>query len=171
MRTHHATLVQIILALILFVTAFFTPAIRQFIFNHTHWMIIGVCIAGIFYLQTLKITSAGERRLKSKIKHQSQIIDNLLVSNSIQAKLLKDIALPELFERHADEFTARLYASGVTITELMNYGIDPNIIAHYELYYYIGKAKEQQELLSTSKKTNGDIINTPILKVVNDANC
>lgn len=170
MRTHRATLVQIILALILFITAAFTPAIRQFIFNHTQWMIIGVCITGIFYLQTLKITDAGERRLKSKIKQQSQIIDGLLMSNSIQAKLLKDIALPELFEMHADEFTARLYASGITITELMNYGIDPNIIAHYELYYYIGKAKEQQELLNAPKKTNGDIINTPILKVVNDAN-
>jgi hypothetical protein len=168
MRTHHATLMQIILALILFTTAAFTPAIRQFIFNHTHWLIIGVCSAGIFYLQTLKIARAGERRLKSKLKQQTQLIDNLLLSNAIQAKLLKDIALPELFDMHADEFTARLHASGITVSELMKYGIDPNIIAHYELYYYIGKAKEQQELLTAPKKTNGDMINTPILKIVNE---
>ena len=168
MRTHHATLMQLILALILITTTAFTPAIREFIFNHLKWMIIGICITGILYIQTLKIIYAGEKRLRNKIKHQSQIIDGLLISGSINAKLLKNIAIPELFERHSDEFIARLHASGITISELMNYGIDPTIIARYELFYYIGKAKEQQELLNVGKKTNGDIINTPILKEVNE---
>lgn len=170
MRTHRATVVQIVVSLILIITSVFTPAIRLLLFNHVQWIVIAMCVTGILYLQTLKIIYAGEKKLKAKIKHQSQLIDGLLHSNALNAGILKDIAIPELFKQNADEFIARLHASGISITELVNFGIDRNIIAHYELFYYIGKAREQQELLTNAKKLNGDttIGNTPIIKEISE---
>ena len=113
-------------------------------------------------MQTLKIINTGEKKLKGKMKHQAQLIDNLLLANSINARLLKEIAIPELFEHHTDEIISRMHASGLSLTELINFGIDRNIIAHYELVYYIGKAKEQQELLSAPKLLNEDVLNSQV---------
>jgi hypothetical protein len=142
MRTHFANVVQIILSLVLIVTSIFTPSIRIFLFNHLQWVIIGICITGILYVQILKAIYREGKRLRAKIRNQTQLIDTLLISSSIHGRILKDIAIPELFEQNADEFTSRLHASGISTRELVNLGIDRNIIAHYELYYYIGKAKE-----------------------------
>lgn len=169
MRTHFAILVQIILSLVLIVTSIFTPSIRIFLFNHLQWVIIGMCITGILYVQVLKSIYKEGKRLKTKIKNQSQLIDTLLISGSIHGRILKDIAIPELFEHNPDEFISRLHALGFGTSELINLGIDRKIIAHYELYYYIGKAKEQQELLNAHKKANIDepvINNTPIIKEI-----
>ena len=169
MRTHYATLVQIVLSLIFIVTSIATPSIRIFLFNHLQWVLIGICICGILYLQVLKVIYSEGRRLKTKIKNQSQLIDTLLMSGSIHGRILKDIVIPELFEHNADEFISRLHASGISTGELVNYGIDRKIIAHYELYYYIGKAKEQQELLNAHMKANTDepiITSTPVIKEI-----
>ena len=169
MRAHYATMVQIVLSLILTATSIFTPTIRIFLFNHLQWVVIGFCITGILYIQVLKAIYREGKRLKTKIKNQSQLIDTLLISGSIQGRILKEIVIPELFEHNADEFISRLHASGISTGELINYGIDRKIIAHYELYYYIGKAKEQQELLNAHKKANTDepiISNTPLIKEI-----
>ena len=169
MRMHFATVVQIILSLILIVTSIFTPAIRIFLFNHLQWVIIGICITGILYVQMLKAIYREGKRLRTKIRNQTQLIDTLLISSSIHGRILKHIAIPELFEQNADGFISRLHASGIGTSELINFGVDRNIIAHYELYYYIGKAKEQQEVLNTHKKVNTDepvISNTPIIKEI-----
>ena len=169
MRTRYAILVQIVLSLILIATSIVTPTIRKFLFNHLQWVIIGICIIGILYVQMLKVIYSEGKKLKAKIKNQSQLIDTLLISGSIHGRILKEIVIPELFEHNADEFIARLHASGISTGELINYGIDRKIIAHYELYYYIGKAKEQQELLNAHKKANTDdpiISNTPVIKEI-----
>jgi hypothetical protein len=169
MRTHYANLVQIVLSLILVAAAIVTPTIRIFLFNHLQWVIIGICITGILYVQVLKVIYGEGKRLKAKIKNQSQLIDTLLISGSLQGRILKDIVIPEMFERNADEFISKLHESGISTAELINFGIDRKIIAHYELYYYIGKAKEQQELLNAHKKANTDepmISNAPVIKEI-----
>src|SRR5438105_5432000 len=98
MKTAYATLVQIILAVILLFTSVLTPDIRQFVFNHLQFVVIGICITGILYVQTLKTINTKEKKLKGKIKYQSQLIENLLLANSINVRVLKDIAIPQLFE-------------------------------------------------------------------------
>jgi hypothetical protein len=166
MRPQQASLAQILLVFILIITLALTPAIREFIFNNKQWLIVGVCITGIVFLQMLKTLYSVEKRLKTKTKQQSELINTSLLSSSLNARLLKEYVLPELFEQNPDECIARLHACGISINDLKNIHIDQNIIARFELFYYLGKAKEQQELLNATKKTNGDIVNIPTIKEI-----
>ena len=166
MKPQQASLLQLILALILIVTCAFTPTIREFIFNNIQWLIVGVCITGIVFIQALKTIFEVDKQLKAKVKQQTQLLNALAKSNVISARILKDLLIPGLFEQNPDQFLAHLHACGIAINDLKNFGIDQTIIARYELFYYIGKAKEQQDIIYGGKKTNGDIVNTPTLKEI-----
>lgn len=165
MKPYQASLLQLFLALILFVTCAFTPAIREFIFNNMQWLIVGVCITGIVFLQALKTIFEVEKRVKAKVTQQTHLLNTIAKSNITSSRILKDILIPGLFEQNPDQFIAHLHACGIAIGDLKNFGIDQTIIARYELFYYIGKAKEQQDIIF-GKKTNGDIVNTPTLKEI-----
>ena len=164
MRPRYATRVQIVLSLILIVSCIFTPSIREFIFNNKIWLLVGACITGIVFIQGLKAMYEVEKRLKLKVKQQAQLLNIVLCENTFHTRLLKSAVIPELFEQNPDEFIARLHATGIAISDLKNFGVGEHIIARYELFYYMEKAKEQQDLLNATKKTNGDIANTPIVK-------
>jgi hypothetical protein len=166
MKPYQASLLQVILALIVIVTSAGTPAIREFIFNNMQWLIVVVCITGIVFIQALKAIFAVDKRLKAKVKQQTHLLNSLAKSNVISARILKDLLMPGLFEQNPDQFIAHLHACGIAISDLKDFGIDQSIIARYELFYYIGKAKEQQDIIYGSKKTNGDIVNTPTLKEI-----
>lgn len=166
MKPQHATLAQTVLVLILIVTCAYTPAIREFIFNNIQWLIVGICIIGIVFLQALKTIFEVDKQLKAKVKQQTQLLNTLAKSNVTSARILKDLLIPGLFEQNPDQFIAHLHTCGIAISDLKNFGIDQTIIARYELFYYIGKAKEQQEIINGSKKTNGDIVNIPTIKEI-----
>ncbi|THU35878.1 hypothetical protein FAM09_21020 [Niastella caeni] len=166
MRPQQATLAQIVLVLILILTIALTPAIREFIFNNKEWLIVVVCITGIVFIQALKTIYSAEKRLKSKIKQQTESLNASVLSGSFNSRLLKDFVIPELFEQNPDACIARLHACGISIHDMKSLQIDQNIIARLELFYYLGKAKEQQDLLNAAKKANGDTVNTPILKEI-----
>ena len=74
----------------------------------------------------------------------------------MNTRLVRDIAIPRLFEQNADDFVNQLHESGLTIPELSNYGFDKNIISQYELLYYLNKVKEKKDLLD--KPSNSAVI-------------
>lgn len=164
MRPSQATRVQIILSLLLIVICAFTPSIREFIFTHKLLLLVGACITGIVFMQGLKAVYQAERRIKLKARQQAQLLNIVICENDFHTRLLKSAVIPELFEQNPDEFIARLHATGIAIGDLKNFGVGEHIIARYELFYYMEKAKEQQDLLNATKKTNGDTVNTPIVK-------
>lgn len=165
MRPRYATPVQLLLALTVIITCAFIPTKwGSIIYHNRQWLIIGACITGILFIQVLKMLYEVEKKLKAKIKEQAQLLNSALLTNSFNARLLRDFVIPGLIEHNPDESISRLNDCGISINDLKNYGINPEIIASYELFYYIRKAKEQQDLLNAAKKTNGDMVNTPIIK-------
>jgi hypothetical protein len=156
--------VQLVLCLTLIVTCAITPSIRDFLYNNKSWLLVGACITGIVFIQGLKTIYTVEKRLKLKAKQQAQILNFVLGENAFHTRLLKSVIIPELFEQDPEEFIARLHATGIGISDLKKFGVGEHIIARYELFYYMEKAREQQDLLNTALNTNGDTVSTPIVK-------
>jgi hypothetical protein len=164
MRSHKASFIQGVLLLIILCTAVNTTGIRQLVFEHLQLFIIATCVAGIFYLQAHKLIRARERRLKEKIKDQSDLINNLLLANSINTRLVRDIALPQLFEKDMHHFMERLRESNLNVAELNGYGLNKKILAHYELFHYLGKAAEQQDKLNSAAKNNTEAASLSVVR-------
>jgi hypothetical protein len=164
MRSNNASLIQGVLLTVILITTANTPAMRQFIFSNFQLLIVATCVAGIFYLQVHKAIRAKERRLKEKIKDQSELINNLLLANSINTRLLRDIAIPRLFENDTEDLVKRLRDSGLNLSELSGYGLNKRIIAQYEMFYYLSKIEEQQNQLNSLTKANIESINLTVVR-------
>ncbi|MFT3823189.1 MAG: hypothetical protein QM731_04680 [Chitinophagaceae bacterium] len=156
MKVNYAIILQLVLACAFLFFSVDLLHVRKFTFGDLRPAIASVCLVGILYIQMLKILKDKEKKIKEKLKLQSQLINSLILKNSMNTRLVRDIAIPRLFEQSADELVNQLHDSGLTIPELSNYGFDKNIISQYELLYYLNKVKEKKDLLD--KPSNSAVI-------------
>ncbi len=156
MKINYAIVLQLVLASAFIFLSVDLLQIRKFTFSDIRSSVASVCLVGILYIQMLKVLKDKEKKIKEKLKLQSQLINSLILKNSMNTRLVRDIAIPRLFEQNADDFVNQLHESGLTIPELSNYGFDKNIISQYELLYYLNKVKEKKDLLD--KPSNSAVI-------------